>query len=149
MAETKPKVTLIGKELAKTGLEFIYEGTIKDCGSCRLSKACNNLKKGHRYRIVGVRAKTDHACAIHFNGACSVEVVDSPIPALISADMAIKNTRIRHEFSCTKTTCPNYDLCSPPGIIDGEKYIVAEVLGNNAEPCEKGRSLQLVELMSV
>jgi len=28
MAEVKPKVTLIGKELAKNGLEFIYEGTI-------------------------------------------------------------------------------------------------------------------------
>jgi uncharacterized protein (UPF0179 family) len=148
MAEAKPKVTLIGKELAKTGLEFIYEGAIDDCGSCRLSKACNNLKKGHRYRIVGVRPKTDHACAIHLNGACSVEVVDSPIPALISADMAIKNTRIRHEFSCSRVRCPNYDLCSPPGIIEGEKYIVSEVLGNNAESCEKGRSLQLVELMA-
>jgi len=148
MAETKPKVTLIGKELAKTGLEFIYEGTIDDCGSCRLSKACNNLKKGRRYRIVGVRP-TEHSCAVHLNGACSVEVVDSPIPVLINADMAIKNTRIRYEFSCNKTECQNYALCYPPGIIEGEKYVVIEVLGNNPDICEKGRSLQLVELMSV
>jgi uncharacterized protein (UPF0179 family) len=76
MAETKPKVTLIGKELAKTNLVFIYEGPNDACGSCRLSKACNNLKKGRRYRITGVRPKTDHACAIHLNGACSVEVID-------------------------------------------------------------------------
>jgi uncharacterized protein (UPF0179 family) len=148
MAETKPKVTLIGKELAKNGLEFIYEGTIDDCGSCRLSKACNNLKKGRRYRIVGVRP-TEHSCAVHLNGACSVEVVDSPIPVLINADMAIKNTRIRYEFSCNKTECQNYGLCYPPGIIEGEKYVVIEVLGNNPDVCEKGRSLQLVELMSV
>jgi uncharacterized protein (UPF0179 family) len=147
MAETKPKVTLIGKELAKTGLEFIYEGTIDDCGSCRLSKACNNLKKGRRYRIVGVRP-TEHSCAVHLNGARSVEVIDSPIPVLINADMAIKNTRIRYEFSCNKTQCPNYELCFPPGIIEGEKYIVVEVLGKNPEACEKGRSLQLVELMA-
>jgi len=147
MAETKPKVTLIGKELAKTGLEFIYEGPIDDCGSCRLSKACNNLKKGRRYRITGVRPKTDHACAIHLNGACSVEVVDSPIPILIGADSAIKNTRIRHESPCSRTKCPNYELCSPPGIIEGEKYVVTQVLGGNSGPCEKGRSLQLVELM--
>lgn len=149
MAETKPKVTLIGKELAKTGLEFIYEGPIDECGSCRLSKACNNLKKGRRYRITGVRPKTDHACAIHLNGACSVEVVDSPIPVLISVDSAIRNTRLRYEPPCSRTTCPNYELCSPPGIITGEKYVVIQVLGNNAEPCEKGRSLQLVELMPV
>ncbi len=148
MAETKSKVTLIGKELAKTGLEFIYEGSIDDCGSCRLSKACNNLKKGRRYRIVAVRP-TEHMCLVHLNGACSIEVVDSPIPALINADKAIKNTRIRHEFSCSKTACQNYDLCSPPGILEGEKYIVSEVFGKNPDVCEKGRSLQLVELLSV
>lgn len=148
MAEPKPKVTLIGKELAKTGLEFIYEGSIDDCGSCRLSKACNNLKKGRRYRIVAVRP-TEHSCTVHLNGACSIEVVDSPIPALISVDKAIKNTRIRHEFSCGRTACASIDLCSPPGIVEGEKYIVSEVLGKNPDTCEKGKSLQLVQLLSV
>jgi hypothetical protein len=60
MADAKPKVTLIGKELAKNGLEFIYEGMIDECTPCRLNKACNNLLKGRRYRIVGVRP-TGHA----------------------------------------------------------------------------------------
>ena len=148
MSETKPKVTLIGRELAKNGLEFIYEGTIADCGSCKLSKACNNLKKGRRYRIVGVR-RTDHSCPVHLNGALSVEVIESPIPVLISADMAIRNTRIQYEFSCSRESCSNYDLCRPEGLIEGEKYIVMDVTGNAPDICEKGRSLQLVELMPV
>jgi hypothetical protein len=147
MAETKPKVTLIGKELAKTNLVFIYEGPNDACGSCRLSKACNNLKKGRRYRITGVRPKTDHACAIHLNGACSVEVIDSPVQILISADSAIKNTRLRYESPCSRTKCPNYEICSPPGINEGEKYVVTQVLGGNPEPCEMNRSLKFVELM--
>jgi uncharacterized protein (UPF0179 family) len=148
MTETKPKVTLIGRELAKNGLEFIYEGAIGDCGSCKISKACNNLKKGRRYRIVGVRT-TEHNCPVHLNGALSVEVIESPIPVLISADMAIRNTKIQFEFSCSRENCPNYDLCRPEGLIEGEKYIVMDVIGNAPDICEKGRSLQLVELMPV
>jgi len=148
MTETKPKVTLIGRELAKNGLEFIYEGTLGECGSCKLSKACNNLKKGRRYRIVGVR-KTEHNCPVHLNGALSVEVIESPIPVLISADMAIRNTKIQFEFSCSRENCPNFDLCRPEGLIEGEKYIVMDVVGNAPDICEKGRSLQLVELMPV
>jgi hypothetical protein len=146
MAETKPKVTLIGKELARNGLEFIYEGMIGECESCKLSKACNNLKKGRRYRIVAVR-KTEHSCPVHLNGALSVEVIESPIPVLISADMAIRNTRIQFEFSCTRETCSNFDLCHPEGLVEGEKYIVQDVIGNAPDICEKGRNLQLVELM--
>jgi hypothetical protein len=148
MAETKAKVTLIGKELAKNGLEFIYEGNIDDCGACKLNKACNNLKKGRRYRIVGVR-KTSHNCPVHLNGALSVEVVESPIPVLLNADMAIGNPRIQYEFSCSKLGCSNYDLCRPEGLVEGDKYVVVDIVGNAPDLCEKGRSLQLVELMPV
>jgi uncharacterized protein (UPF0179 family) len=31
-------------------------------------------------------------------------------------------------------------------VVDGEKYIVTEVLGNAPDICEKGRALKLVEL---
>ncbi|MCG7854624.1 MAG: UPF0179 family protein, partial [Methanoregulaceae archaeon] len=92
---------------------------------------------------------TEHSCPVHLNGALSVEVIESPIPVLISADMAIRNTKIQFEFSCTRENCANYDLCRPEGLIEGEKYIVMDVIGNAPDICEKGRSLQLVELMPV
>jgi uncharacterized protein (UPF0179 family) len=148
MVEPKPKVTLIGTELAQQGLEFVYEGEIEDCAPCSLKKTCNNLKKGKKYRIVGIRP-TRHPCQVHLNGTRAVEVLESPIPALINADMAIKNTRIQYEFSCTRTTCCNFALCHPEGIVEGDRYVVIEVLGQAAEACEKGRALQLVELRSV
>lgn len=148
MAELKSKVTLIGTELAKTGLEFIYEGMVPECESCPVKKACNNLKVGKRYRVMDVRPTT-HACPVHLNGARTVEVLESPISALISADMAIRNTKIHYEFSCNRENCGNYDLCHPEGIVEGEKYIVIDVLGNAPDICEKGRNLQLVELMPV
>ena len=52
MAETKTKVTIVGTVLAKPGVEFVYEGESPECGTCKIKKACNNLNKGHRYRII-------------------------------------------------------------------------------------------------
>jgi uncharacterized protein (UPF0179 family) len=39
MAETKTKVTLVGTVLAKQGVEFIYEGEIAACDSCKVKTA--------------------------------------------------------------------------------------------------------------
>jgi uncharacterized protein len=147
VAEAKPKVTLIGTGLAKPGLEFVYEGSLDECKPCSLKKACNNLKEGKRYRIVSIRP-TKHDCLIHRNGTYAVEVVESPVAALINAEMAIKNSRIRYEYTCTNEDCKSYDLCHPDGIIEGEKYVVVDVIGNAPDPCGKGRILQLVNLMS-
>ncbi|HII77074.1 MAG TPA: UPF0179 family protein [Methanolinea sp.] len=148
MAEVKPKVTLIGTTLARVDLEFIYEGECAECEGCTVRKACHNLKPGRRYRVVGVR-KTHHACPLHLEGATAVEVVESSIAALVSADMAITNTRILFEPSCSRDKCEHFRLCNPEGVIPGEKYVVVRVLGNAPPGCVKGRSLQLVELRAV
>jgi uncharacterized protein (UPF0179 family) len=145
MADTKTKVTLIGTVLAKAGVEFIYEGEAPECDTCKVKKACNNLQKGRKYRIVTVRT-THHDCPVHLNGATAVEVMEAPISALISPEMAIVNSKIKIEFSCNKADCKSYALCRPEGVVDGEKYIVTEVLGNAPDICEKGRALKLVEL---
>ncbi|MFZ0005995.1 MAG: UPF0179 family protein [Methanoregula sp.] len=145
MVETKTKVTLVGTVLAKPGIEFVYEGESTECGTCKVKKACNNLVKGHRYRIITVRS-THHDCAIHFNGATAVEVMEAPVTMLISADMAMVNSRIKVEFSCNKADCKSYVLCRPDGVVEGEKYFIADVLGNASDICSKGRALKLVEI---
>ena len=145
MPDTKTKVTLVGTVLAKPGVELIYEGEAAECGTCKVKKACNNLTKGHRYRIVTVRS-THHECMIHFNGATAVEVMDAPATMLINADMAMTNSKVKIEFSCNKTDCKSYPLCHPDGVVEGEKYIIAEVMGNAPDICDKGRALKLVEI---
>ena len=55
MAEAKTKVTLVGTVLAKQGIEFIYEGEVYGCETCKVKKACNNLQAGRKYRIVSVQ----------------------------------------------------------------------------------------------
>jgi len=145
MTETKTKVTLVGTVLARQGTEFIYEGEVADCATCKVKKACNNLQKGRKYRIVTVRT-THHECPVHLNGATAVEVTEAPITLLISPEMAIINSKIKPDMSCNKSTCKSFALCRPEGIVNGEKYIVADVLGNAPDICEKGRSLKLVEI---
>jgi len=145
MAEAKTKVTLVGTVLAKQGIEFIYEGEVAGCDTCKVKKACNNLQTGRKYRIVSVRT-THHDCMVHLNGATAVEVVEAPITVLINADMAIVNSKIKPDLSCTKSDCRSFPLCRPEGVVEGEKYVVADVLGNASDICEKGRVLKLVEI---
>jgi uncharacterized protein len=145
MTDAKTKVTLMGTVLAKPNVEFIYEGEVAECETCKVKKACHNLQKGRKYRIVTVRS-THHDCAVHLNGATAVEVMEAPITALINADMAIINSKIKPELSCNKSDCRSFPLCRPDGITEGEKYIVVDVLGNASDICDKGRALKLVEL---
>ena len=143
------KVTLIGKSLARPGLEFIYEGELAECAGCKVFKVCNNLQPKKRYRIVGLRNGTMHECRIHHENVCAVEVIESPIVALINADKAIAHSKILFEPMCTNRKCKSYDLCHPEGIVVGERYVVGEILGSAPEGCERGRTLKLVELKPV
>jgi len=148
MTEAKTKVTLVGTVLAKPGVEFVYEGEVAECSTCKVKKACNNLTKGHRYRIITVRS-THHECIIHLNGATAVEVIDAPATMLINADMAMMNSRVKIEFSCNKTDCRSFSLCHPDGVVEGEKYIIADVVGNAPDICDKGRALKMVEIKPI
>ena len=145
MAESKTKVTLVGTVLAKQGVEFIYEGEVAGCDICKVKKACHNLQKGRKYRIVSVRT-THHECNVHLNGATAVEVMEAPVTMLIAPEMAIVNSKIKPEISCNKSDCRSFALCRPDGVVEGEKYVVTEVMGNAPDICEKGRPLKLVEI---
>lgn len=148
MPASKTKITLIGCAMARHGVEFIYEGELPSCHSCKVRKACNNLQAGKMYRIMVVREASRHECPVHLGGVCAVEVIESPLVALIGADMAILNSTIQYTAPCTRTDCKIFELCHPEGIVEGAKYVVTEILGNPPDSCERGRILKLVELQS-
>jgi uncharacterized protein (UPF0179 family) len=75
--------------------------------------------------------------------------MEAPITALINADMAMVNSRIKLELQCNRGDCQSFPLCRPDGVVEGEKYIVTEVLGNASNICDKGRALKLVEIKPV
>ncbi len=148
MVVSKKKITIIGAEIAKEGLEFVFEGELLECSPCPLKKACHNLVTGRKYRIVNVRP-TRHECNVHLNGCYTVEVNEVPVETLITNDRAVQNTRIEYDENCLIYDCPNNNLCNAPGLRDGIKYLVIEVKGKPAHSCEKNLSLRTVLLAPI
>ena len=55
-------ITLIGKELAREGVSFIFHEPAEECESCRFKSSCvDSLEEGHRYTIVGDNGLTREA----------------------------------------------------------------------------------------
>lgn len=144
--DERTKITLIGKALAREGTEFVYRGEVHECEGCRVRKVCHNLLPNRRYRIVSVRTTTLHSCHVHMDGAYTVEVVEAPIPAAVSAERAILNSTITYEAGCTQSDCVNFELCNPEGIAPGLGYRIAEIENVGFISCELGKRMKRVVL---
>ena len=58
-------ITLIGKDLAKKGQEFVFLGPAEDCEDCRFKSSCvGNLEENRKYVVVEVR-DNEQKCPIH------------------------------------------------------------------------------------
>ncbi len=147
MAKGSSSITLIGVDLAKTGLEFIFNGPAAECEACKFKNTCLNLGIGRKYRITGTRSATEHKCALHDVGVKAVEVVESPNVVAIDSKKAFSGSKIVYKQSeCESAECTIYDVCHPSGIEPGEKLVIATVIGDLPEACVEGKSLKLVEL---
>ncbi len=146
-AKNNTKITLIGKDLAKPDLEFIYNGDIAECGECSLHKVCNNLIPGVRYRIIGLKNGSVHTCPVHNGGVCAVEVEPAPVPVLIDQKRAILNSKITYDNDCTERHCRNHHLCFPDGLSVNEKYLITDVGEETFTDCLKHKILKEVKLI--
>lgn len=140
-------ITLIGVGLAKIGTEFVFNGPMNECETCKLKNTCLNLSVGRKYRITAVRGNTKHDCALHDNGVKAIEVVEPPSIAAIDPKNAFVGSKILYKQpECINLDCTIYDLCHPEGVTPDEKYIICAVLGDLQDKCIEGRLLKLVEL---
>lgn len=147
MAKGSPGITLIGVGLAKTGLEFIFNGPASECEACKLRNTCLNLGVGRKYRITGLRGTAKHKCALHDTGVKAVEVTESPNVVAIDSKKAFSGSKIVYKQSeCGTLGCTIYEVCHPSGIEHGEKLVISAVVGDLPTTCAEGKSLKLVEL---
>lgn len=138
-------VTLIGKKLAKEGLEFRFGGCLSRCQSCELKNSCCGLDKNRWYRITGVRDK-EHKCKVHHEDVKVVEVEKIPVKTSASGRSIIEGSVITLDNKgCNNIECDNYKLCYPPGIEFGTKYNIEKV-GKKID-CPEGKDLKEVELL--
>ena len=77
-------ITLIGKELAKEGVSFVFYEPAEECLNCRFKASCvDSLKKGHRYTITEVR-DVEQKCPVHENDKVQVVSVENAEFAILT-----------------------------------------------------------------
>ena len=136
-------ITLIGKELAKEGLEFQYLGPLLECRNCKLKNVCFNLDEGKWYRIVGVRDK-EHDCKVHDGGkVVTVEVEELPVPLAVGAKGVVEGETLTFKsINCKEYGCEYYELCHPLGLREGTKIKIEKIVEDIK--CPKNKSLKKV-----
>lgn len=129
MVEVDTTITLIGSRLAKEGMDFIFEGESNECNKCKLKNTCLNLEKGRRYKVVRIKTPSVHECFLHDSGVIAVEVVKSPVVAILESRKAIKGAKISYEPpKCKEVPDEMYDLFFPEGLRTGDKCTIINVL---------------------
>jgi uncharacterized protein (UPF0179 family) len=141
-------VTLVGRELAAEGEEFVYRGEAPGCEGCPYRDQCLNLVEGGRYRVVSVREGGQPLdCAVHAGGeVVAVEVEPASTTVNVPTRRAYAGSKASLAGSCPHTECPSHGLCVPNGVDFDEEHRIAEVHGDPPhEECALGRDLTAVE----
>ncbi|MFA0822051.1 MAG: UPF0179 family protein [Methanomethylovorans sp.] len=145
MVETT--ITLIGARLAKEGMDFIFEGESNECNKCKLKNTCLNLEKGRRYKVVKIKTPSVHECFLHDGGVIAVEVVKSPVIAILDSRKAIKGAKISYEPpKCKEIPDDLYDLFYPQGLRTGDKCTITTIFENIEEEGMCSSPMKKVEL---
>ncbi len=134
-------ITLIGKNLAKKGSEFMFYGPAKECESCRFNSSCiDSLEKGHKYKIIEVR-DVEQKCPLHYDGIVNVVVVEEAESVIYTNSKVFEgSTFIFNNLSCDYEDCDFRGFCFSESINLGDKCVFIKDLGKFME-CPKGYSL--------
>ena len=138
-------ITLIGKDLAKEGLVFIFNGSAEICESCRFKSSCiENLELGRKYKIIKVR-DTEQKCKLHDGESVKVvEVEKAEIEALIDSKKVHLGASLSFAPPDCDFNCIFHNLCFPEGLFPGDKCTFVKNLGKLEGDCAKGFMLNKV-----
>jgi len=140
-------ITLIGKDLAKEGQEFVFLGPADDCENCRFKSSCiGNLELNRKYVVKEVK-ENEQKCPVHAEGAViPVEVELAQIDILTSSKNIFEGSTFTYNAPDCDENCDFHDLCFPDGLIENDKCIVLNHEGKHKEECKKGYKLNKLTL---
>lgn len=140
------KISLIGADLAKEGLEFTFVEPLKECTECRIKNVCFNLEQGMSYRITGVREKENPCLIFNKEKVNTIEV--EPLNDFLNAQNGMKlqegSTFKAISLECDYITCPNIETCNLIHIKNGKKAKILSI-GDKVD-CPKGLDLRKVSV---
>ena len=140
-------ITLIGKNLAKEGQEFLFLGPADECDDCRFKSSCvGNLEANRKYVVTAVK-ENEQNCPIHAEGkVIPVEVDRAEIDILTTSKNIFEGSTFTYKaFECDEN-CEFQDFCFPEGLVENDKCIVLENLGKHKGECKKGYKLNKLTL---
>ena len=140
-------ITLIGKDLAKEGQEFVFLGPADECENCRFKSSCvGNLELNRKYVVTGIK-DTEQKCPIHAEETViPVEVDRAKIDILTTSKNIFEGSTFTYEAPDCDENCDFHDLCFPEGLIENDKCIVLENIGKHKGDCKKGFKLNKLTL---
>ena len=140
-------ITLIGKDLAKEGQEFVFLGSAEACEDCRFKSSCvGNLEENRRYVVTSVK-ENEQKCAIHSGDVViPVEVERAQIDLLTASKNIFEGSTFTFNAPDCDENCDFHDLCFPEGLIENDKCIVLENIGKHKGDCKKGFKLNKLTL---
>ena len=140
-------ITLIGKELAVKGKEFVFLGPAPECENCRFKSSCvGNLEINRKYLVTDVR-DNEQKCPLHAEGVVvPVEVDRAKIEVLTSSKNIFEGSTFTFNAPDCDEKCDFHDLCFPDGLIENDKCIVLNNDGKHKEKCKKGYQLNKLTL---
>lgn len=143
-------ITLIGKDLAYKGNEFVYLGPASECEDCKFKSSCvGNLEPNRKYVITDVR-DNEQKCPIHSdNTVVTVDIERAEIEILTTSKNIFEGSTFTFNAHDCDENCQFHDLCFPEGLIENDKCIVIKNQGKNKEECKKGYKLNKLTLAFV
>ena len=140
-------ITLIGKDLAKEGLEFVFLGPAPECEGCRFKSSCiGNLELNRKYVVTEVR-DNEQKCQIHAEEVViPVQVERASIDVLTTSKNIFEGSTFTYNAPECDEKCDFHDLCFPDGLFENDKCIVLENKGKHKEECKKGLKLNKLTL---
>jgi hypothetical protein len=140
-------ITLIGKDLAKKGQEFVFLGPADECEACRFKSSCvGNLEENRKYVVVDVK-DNEQNCPIHSEGkVIPVEVDRAKIDLLTTSKSIFEGSTFTYNAPECDEKCDFHDLCFPEGLEENDKCIVLENNGKHKGECKKGLKLNNLTL---
>ena len=140
-------ITLIGKDLAKKGQEFVFLGPADECETCRFKSSCvGNLEINRKYVVVNVK-DNEQKCPIHAEETViPVEVDRAKIDVLTTSKNIFEGSTFTFEMPDCDEACEFHDLCFPDGLIENDKCIVLENKGKHVDGCKKDYRLNKLTL---
>ncbi|MBR6025093.1 MAG: UPF0179 family protein [Methanobrevibacter sp.] len=134
-------ITLIGKDLAQKGVEFVYLGPAEECENCRFKSSCvDSLELNRKYVITDVK-DNEQKCPVHSqNVVIPVEIERAQIDVLTTSKNIFEGSTFTYDAPKCDEYCEFHDLCFPDGLMEKDKCIVLKNQGKHKE-CKKGYAL--------